>query len=226
MIRWDLVAAGAAVVVGAAFVTGASVPPRAFIGPGKPDEIPVKAAVLGQKTGYFNMAHVMRDYKRAKTSVARLNERRLRMVANLVGLKGMHADLQAELLAARLKGEQVGLMRKAEEINTQLVQLTRRIEDLDRECNRLLNNQATEIIVELYDEIHAAAAEMARENGLVALLTYPDAVTEAEMNNPMIKELKLKPPACQPFYLDPSVEYTGELLQRLNAKFAAEPGEK
>jgi hypothetical protein len=60
---------------------------------------------------------------------------------------------------------------------------------------------------------------MAKEHGLVAVLTYPDAVTPEEAQDPMIKELKLKPPAAQPFYLDPSVDYTDELIKRLNEKF-------
>jgi hypothetical protein len=53
---------------------------------------------------------------------------------------------------------------------------------------------------------------MSHERGLSAVLAYPDAVNEMERNDPKIKELKLKPPAAQPFYLDPSVDYTGEIL--------------
>ena len=59
----------------------------------------------------------------------------------------------------------------------------------------------------------------------MALLAFPDAVTREEAENPLIKELKLKPPALSPFYLDPSVEFSDEILRRLNDKFAAENGE-
>jgi Skp family chaperone for outer membrane proteins len=215
MIRWTVVAASGVVIIGAALVTGASVPPppRPVASPVRPTEI--KAPIISQKTGYFNMAKVMREYRRAKAAVDRLNAQQQRLVVNLVGLKGMSTDLQASLQQAKDANEKY-------QISREIVRLTRHIEDLERETNKLLNAQAAEVIVGLYDEMYAEAANLARENGLVALLTYPDAVTPAEAANPAIKELKLKPPAAQPFYLDPSVDYTDELIQRLNAKFAAD----
>jgi Skp family chaperone for outer membrane proteins len=214
MVRWGVLAAGAAVVVGAALVTGASVaPPRAANVPPKPEEI--KGTVIGQKTGYFNMAAVIREYKRARTGVVRLNARRDRMSANLVGMKEMYKELQAVAQKATNEDQKYQLGRDA-------VMLARHIEDLDREINKLLNDQALVIIAELHDEIQAEVVEIAREHGLVAVLTYPDAVTPEEKQSPMVKELKLKPPAAHPFYLDPSVDYTDELIRRLNDKFAAE----
>lgn len=214
MVRWNLVAAGGAVIVGAALVTGASIPPPTqFVGPQKPTT--VKAPVLGQRTGYFNMAKVMREYRRARVGVEMLNARRMRMGANLIGLKGMFTDLQATVQRATDDEQKYRLTQD-------VVMLARKIEDLDRELTKLLNNQATEVIVGLYDEMSAEAAELARENGLVALLAYPDAVGPEEAANPAIKELRLKPAAAHPFYLDPSVDFTDELIQRLNAKFTAE----
>jgi hypothetical protein len=65
---------------------------------------------------------------------------------------------------------------------------------------------------------------MAKEQGLVAVLAYPDAITPDQLANPQVKEMKLKPPAAYPFYLDPSVDYTDELIKRLNAKYAADGG--
>ena len=64
--------------------TGAAIPPKA------PPEDIVPAggkvvASLTQRVGFFNMAKVMREYQRARNSVVRLNERKARMAANLVG---------------------------------------------------------------------------------------------------------------------------------------------
>lgn len=215
MVRWNLLAAGAAVVVGAALVTGASVPPspRAIVGHARPAEI--KAPVLGQKSGYFNMAKVMREYRRAKAGVEELNAKRVRMMANLVGLRGMYTDLQGIVQKTADQNEKY-------QISRDMVKLARQIEDIDREANKLLNNQASTVIVGLYDEMYAEASELAREHGLVVLMAYPDAVTPEEAANPSVKELKLKPPAAHPFYLDPNVDYTDDLIHRLNAKFAAE----
>jgi Skp family chaperone for outer membrane proteins len=218
MIRWS-VAAAVAVVAGAAVVTATYDPvkPAGGIVPAG-----AKTITVGQKFGFFNMAKVMRHYNRATTAVARLNDRKNRMTANLLGLKGMHADLQAAAQAEKNKPVTLVNVASMDEMAVGMVKLARQIEDMDREINRLLNNAASAIITELYDEVHAAAVELSKEHGLTALLTYPDAVTPEEANSPQVKELKLKPPALHPFYLDPAADYTDELLERLNAKFAAD----
>jgi Skp family chaperone for outer membrane proteins len=217
MVRMSVLAAGAAVVVGAAFVTGTSVPPRSLPDTAKPEE--ARFVFVTQKTGYFNMAAVIREYKRAKTAVQRLNERRDRMSGNIRGLRAMHSELKVWHDAEQKKLVSDRDVKRMHRISGELLLLSRQIEDREGEMNRLLNDQATIIISELYDEIHAVAVEMAREHGLVALLAYPDAVTEEEWASPQVKELKLKPPAAQPFYLDPSVDYTAEIHERLNNKF-------
>jgi Skp family chaperone for outer membrane proteins len=219
MIRWSVLVAGVVAASAAAFVAGAAVPDK---GARPPAEVKADAGkpavVVGQKTGYFNMAKVMRDYKRAKTAVERLNSRRDRLTANLFGLRNMHAALQGQAQRATDP-------RQKDEISDDMIRLARQIEDADRVLNKMLNDKATFIIVELYDEIYATVEAVARENGLVAVLAYPDAVTREERENPQIKELKLKPPAAQPFYVDPSVDYSDEIVRRLNDKFQAENGD-
>jgi Skp family chaperone for outer membrane proteins len=113
---------------------------------------------------------------------------------------------------------------REESIREQVV-LGRKIEDLDREINKILNNQAATIIAELYDDVHAMIVELAHDRGLTVVFSYPDAVTPADEENPLLKEAKLKPPAAQPLYIDPSADYTDELLERLNAKFPVERDE-
>jgi Skp family chaperone for outer membrane proteins len=219
MIRWSVLAAIAVAAVGAAFVTGAAVPAKTAKPPAdvradaKADAKPL--VVVGQKTGYFNMARVMREYKRAKTAVERLNVRKDRMVANLVGLRNMHAELEAALKTTTNE-------KRKEELASGVIMLRRQIEDADREVHKILNNRASIIIVELHDEMRAVVVSVARDNNLVAVLAYPDAVTPEEAENPMVKEMRLKPPAAHPFYLDPSVDFTDEILRRLNEKFSAE----
>ena len=209
MVRWSVLAASSVVIAGAAFVTGASSP----TGPAdRAKAVPAKNVIVIQKTGYFNMAKVMREHRRVKTSVEQLAARRERISANARGLRAMFLDLQVALLKAADPAQRAERERDLKAIGQQT-------EAADREVQKLLNGQASIIIVELYDEIHAATVELAREHGLTAVLAFPDAVTQQEIENPQIKELKLKPPAAQPFYLDPSVDYTDELIRRLNRKY-------
>jgi Skp family chaperone for outer membrane proteins len=219
MIRWSVLTGCAAVVAGAAFVTGATTPTGPVRAPAEVKAEPAKAVVVvGQKTGYFNMAKVMREYQRAKTAVVRLEERKNRLVANIVGLRAMHADLQAMHKKATDPNAKFALENDMRNVQ-------RRIEDADRAISKILNDRASGIIAGLYDEMQSVAAAVARDNALTALLAYPDAVTPEEASNPFVKELKLKPPALQPFYLDASADYSDEIVRRLNEKFAAENDE-
>ncbi|HSQ54535.1 MAG TPA: OmpH family outer membrane protein [Gemmata sp.] len=216
MVRWNVLAAAVVVVVGGALVTGASDVPKA-----SPDAIKT-AAVKGPvpvlvKTGYFNMAKVMREYPAAKQKVEKLNEERNRMTAKVAKWKEQLARSQQEVNAdptGKLKAE------RAEE----LIRLTRKIEDEDRRIAEKLNKKAKDIIASLYDGLHDEVEKMAKEKGLAAVLAYPDAFTPEDLAKPEVKELKLKPPAAQPFYIDPSVEYTDELIRRLKDRHEAEEG--
>ena len=215
MMRWGVVAGCAAVVAGAALVSanGHTGPTK---GPGEVKSEPAKAVVVvGQKTGYFNMAKVMHEYKKAQFGVERLNARKNRLSANLLSMRAMFIELQTAAQRTPLPAEK-------ERIGGELITVARRLEDTDREINKILNDRATTIIVELYDDVRAVTTAVARENGLTALLAYPDAVTPQDAENPMVKQLKLKPPALQPFYVDPAVEFSEEIVRRLNDKFAAE----
>ena len=220
MIRWSVLAAGAVAVMGAAFVTGAAVPTKTARPPNEVKADARPPVAIGPRTGYFNMAKVMRDSRKAKTALERLNARRERLAANLVGVRNMYTDLQA--VAQKPTTE----AKKKDETTEDMRMLARQIEDMDRALNKMLNERASVIIVEIYDDIRAVTTAVAQESGLVALLAFPDAVTREEAENPLIKELKLKPPALQPFYLDPSVDYSDEILRRLNDKFVAESGEE
>jgi hypothetical protein len=197
----------AAVAAGAAFVTGASVPPRPAAAP-PPDARPV---AVGQKVGFFSMPRVMRDYRRAKARVDGLNAERARLSAGLVVLRAMYAALTDRPRPPAPPGP------PADAPDT--LALARLIEDTDRAITRALERRATAVIAELHDELHAAAAEAAREHRLTALLAFPDAPEEAE--SPAVKELRLKPPAAYPFFLDPAADYTDDLVRRVNARFPA-----
>lgn len=207
MIRWGVLAAGVSVVVGAAFVTGASQPQK----PGDPPPPPPEAKAGGSKIGFFNMAKVMREYKRAENQVKDLNDQKGRMSIKLQEWRARYTQLQQDVQKATDPKEK-------EKMGQEMLQLARKIEDKDREINKTLNERASEIIAGLHDDIYATTAEIAKEKGLVAVFAYPDAVTKEEKASPQVKELKLKPPAAHPFYLDPSVDYTDEVVKRLNAR--------
>jgi Skp family chaperone for outer membrane proteins len=207
----NLLALAVALAVVACVAGSVLVPPKDSITAGPKSDLRI-----GQKTGYFNLARVLRESERARTQVSRLNEKRERMAANLIGLRAMYADLQ------RLLQTTTDPNRK-HVLTGDLVKITRLIEDTDRMCNKVLTEQAGAVVIELYKDLRATTAELARDRSLDAILGYPgNPGTEV----PMEMELMLKAPAAQPFFVDPALECTDEIIRRLNEKFAAEEGDE
>lgn len=158
----------------------------------------------------FNMAAVMRDYGKAKYQVYLLNKKREELSKDILVWRADLAKLQQEY-----QQQQVAELR--DKIGKKMVDLSRKIQDREAEVNRILNDEAGAIISQLYDEIKLVVDKTAEMNGYHIVFAYPDAVTLEEMKNPMIKELKLKPPAAQPFYVARHVDLTPVLIQTLNA---------
>ena len=206
MARWGMLVAGAVLVAGAAFVTGTTVPPR--------DDADARAAakvggVVTTKTGYVNIARVMQNYERYRRAGAKLNGRREKMAQNVIYARAMHMELQGAVQRAADPGEK-------DRIGRELITLARWIEDTDRDLGRQLNTLAQAHIVEMFKEIRATAGEMAKENGLAAVHLHPG---DPNTVNPAEMELLLKPNGLHPIYVDPAVDYTDELIKRLNEKF-------
>jgi len=101
----------------------------------------------------------------------------------------------------------------------QQLSLKRAIEDKDRRINKELNEAASEIIADLYDKMKVVVDKTAEENGFQLVFAYPDGVTREELNMPYIKELKLKPPAAQPFYVAHDVDITTTVVKKLNEQY-------
>jgi Skp family chaperone for outer membrane proteins len=209
MKRWSAFVAVVVAVVSVAFVAGASVAPERA----KPAEEKKPGTFTIHKTAVFNMAAVMRDFHQAKYQVWQLNNKRTELSKKLVKLREEYIQLQQEL--QKHPDDPKGDKAK------RMLALARQVEDQDREINKQLNDDASAIIADLYDMIKAAVDRTAEENGFQLVFAYPDAVTADELRSPYIKELKLKPPAAQPFYVSPDIDITARVVAALNEKHPA-----
>lgn len=215
MKRASLFVAGAVAFGGMLFLTEAS---RAQ-GPGAPPPAggaPPATAGARPTIAVFNMAAVMRDYGKAKYQVYMLNKKRTDMSGELVKWRGQYIQIQQDIQ----KQTQPDLR---EQMAKQLLELARKVEDKDREINKVLNDDASAIISQLYDDIKTVVDKTAEMNGYHIVFAYPDAVTPEEMKSAVVKELKLKPPAAQPFFVAKQVDVTGVVVQTLNAWYPSPP---
>lgn len=194
---------------------GASPPP----GAGAP---PAAAQPTTRPTvAVFNMAAVMRDYDKAKYQVWLLGKLRNDRSTRLVAIRGEAAKLSEQLRLAIDPAVK-------EKLTKDLTNLERSFQDEQQAVNKFLNDEASKVISKLYDEIKMVVDKTAEMNAYHIVFAYPDAVTPEEQANPYLKELKLKPPAAQPFYVSKQVDVTGVVIQALNNWFPAldEKGQK
>ena len=176
---------------------------------------PSKSIASASKIAVFNMAAVMKDYSRAKHQVYLLNEERKELSAEVAAIKAEVTKLQMKILLEKNQATK-------EEMEERRLELTREMEDKARRIDKQLNEKASKVIVELYDEIKAVVDEMAKSKGYDIVFAYPDA-TGPEANSFYVKELKLKPPAAQPFFVAKSADLTDEIIEKLNTRYPAPP---
>ena len=158
----------------------------------------------------FNMAAVMREYGKAKYQVYQLTQERIALTADVAKMKAEAAKLQQDI-----PNQQVPQLK--EKMQKDLLELAHRIETRDQEVQTILNKKISGIISQIYDDIKLVVDKTAEMNGYHIVFAYPDVVTPEELAKPEIKELKLKPPAAQPFYIAKQVDVTGVVIQTLNA---------
>lgn len=196
-------AAGLIALASAADAQQPGAPPGAP--PGQPAPQAGRPAVA-----VFNMVAVMREYKKAKYQVWQLTEEKKKASAEVSIWKAEYIKLQQETQLPLEPQIKDGKQRR-------MVELARQIEDKNREAEKKLNTQAEVVISSLYDEIRNVVDKTAEMNGYHIVFAYPDASSPDEMKSAYMKELKLKPPAAQPFFVDKRVDITGVVIQTLNA---------
>lgn len=177
--------------------------------PGGAPPAPATPTPTRPTVAVFNMAAVMREFGQAKYQVWMLNNRKTEMSKTLVIYRSEYIQIGREL-------EQSPNHPEKEQKMARMLALKRMIEDEDRKINKELNDSASTIISELYDKMKVVVDKTAEMNGYHIVFAYPDAVTADELKMPYVKELKLKPPAAQPFYVAPHADITAVVVKTLN----------
>lgn len=193
-------------------------------GGAKPDEEKKLAAVKPvaaevpkperPKVAVFNMAAVLSEFQSVKYHVWQLRNKQIELSKQLMSLRAESTKIQTTL-----KGNP-NHPRK-EELNDQLRELARRIEDEERKIDKQLNEQADNIITEIHDRIQIVADKLGAINDYHVVLSYCDAVTPSERKKVSNKERRLKQWAANSFYVAPHADMTEMMIKILNAWYPA-----
>jgi hypothetical protein len=160
----------------------------------------------------FNVAKVMKDYKKWQHFAAVMNQRRTAASGDLARLRKEIADLQEAI-------QKEPVNSKKEEMAKQAVAKQREFEDKERNLRKVLDEESANHLRQLFGEIQAAVKAIVDTNGFDIVFAYPDATTPEEMQSPLYYDLKMRPPAAMPFFVSPHADMTAVLVETLNKNF-------
>ena len=169
------------------------------------------------RVGVFNVAQVMRDYKKWQHYAAVMNQKRVVASAELGKLRNEIAEMQKQMQAEPLPTKQ-------EQISKAAIVKQREFEDKEKGYRKALDEESAGYLRNLYSEIQQCVKAIVEANGFDLVMAYPDAITAEELNSPLYYDLKLRPQAAMPFYVAPSADITGTLIATLNNSFPAPAG--
>src|SRR5207245_1539916 len=104
-----------------------------------------------------------------------------------------------------------------------ILELQRKIEDVDREAQKVLTEMANSTVVRVYNEIKGVVDAIAVANSLEMVLIYPDATTPGDENSAIVAQMKLQTPALMPLYFHPNLDITKYVVNALNERYPSPP---
>ena len=164
------------------------------------------------KVAVFNVAKVMKEYKKWQHYAGVMNQRRTGASGDLAKLRKEIADLQEAIPKETVK-------QKQEEMGKIVVAKQREFEDKERNLRKVLDEESATHLRQLFGEIQACVKAIVEANGFDVVFAYPDATTPEELNSPLYFDLKMRPPAAMPFHVAPHADMTAVLVETLNKNF-------
>ena len=182
-----------------------------------PAAAPAPAPAAAKPTGrvaVFNVAQVMRDYKKWQYYASVMNQKRVVATADLTKLRNEIAEIQKRAGAEPLPTKQ-------DEMTKAFTAKQREFEDKEKGYRKALDEESAGYLRNLYSEIQQCVKAIVEANGFDLVMAYPDAISAEELNSPLYYDLKLRPQAAMPFYVAPAANMTDVLIATLNNSFPA-----
>lgn len=182
--------------------------------PGAPAAKPARTDPT--RVAVFNVAKVMKDFKKWQYYAITMNNKRISAAGELGKLRNEIVELQEKAGKEPRKDVQDNLARA-------MVDKQRSFEDKERQYRKQLDEESAAHLKNLFVEIQRAVGAVVESNGYDVVFAYPDAVTAEEQASPLMVDLKMRPPAAIPFFVSKSADVSDVLLSVLNSNFPA-PG--
>jgi Skp family chaperone for outer membrane proteins len=206
--------AGILGLVGTGVTVSAQAPPPA---PAPAVAAPTPTRTDKPRVAIFNVARVMKDFKKWQYWSATMQNKRFDAQMELVKLRAEVMDLEKKAQTEVQKVEQDKLVNL-------LTARKREFEDKEALYRKNLDVESSQLLKTMYTEIQTAVKAIVESNGYDVVFTHIDATTAEEMQSPMLIDMKMRPNGAVPFYVSNSVDISKVLVDTLNANFPA-PGQ-
>lgn len=168
------------------------------------------------RVAVFNVAKVMKDFKKWQYFAITMNNKRITAAGELGKVRSEIMELQQKAEKEPRQDVKDGLVRA-------MVDKQRGFEDKERVYRKQLDEESAAHLKNLFMEIQRAVGAVVESNGYDVVFAYPDAVTAEDQASPLMVDLKMRPPAAIPFFVSKSADVSDVLLSVLNSNFPA-PG--
>jgi Skp family chaperone for outer membrane proteins len=156
-----------------------------------------------------NIAKVLREYKRAAAQGKAITAKKQEFADRIKRMRESLANKSRQIQSATDEKEKSLLQKEGKA-------LSREIDDLTEEAERVLSELSDRTIIDVYKKIRDAIVALAKGRGLDVVQCYPDAATPEDEKKPALAQLKLQTPALIPFYLNKEFDLTERVIEDLN----------
>lgn len=171
------------------------------------------AAALSTRVALVNLGQVFRNYQKFKNFEEQMKSSTLWYQKQIDDRKNhltqMQADYQKQTDA-----------NARDQVEKQMKQLQREVQDMTDDAKTKLSKAEFDQLVQTYREVQDATSRYARVHNFELVLHYNDGIG-ADAFAPAIFSRKLANGACQPLYMAPGMDITGDVIAMLNANMQA-----
>jgi Skp family chaperone for outer membrane proteins len=171
----------------------------------------------GTRVAIVNINKVLKNYNKAQSLNKSIRDK-VQWYANQINAK---KDEVQKLQTEMAKPDTLG--PRKEQIEKQIVNLQRSLQDIDNEARKNIGKEQGDIAVMIFREIEAVIKAVAVSNNFDIVMSYPDATEDAELYTQDNVVRKLAAQAAMPLFYKPHVDMTKAVIDTLNASYPAPP---
>jgi Skp family chaperone for outer membrane proteins len=172
----------------------------------------------GTRVAVVNINKVLKDYQKAQKLNNDIKADVQQFAQRMEQKKAAIAGIQTEMSKPTTNAVQ------REQFDKQIVNIQRELQDLDAEARKVISKKQGDIALQIFREIEAVIAAVAKSNGFDLVLSYPDATESAERYSQDNIVRMLASQGAMPLFYKPHIDMTKAVVDTLNLSYPVAAG--